>query len=160
VTWSPKINFGDRTPYLNYDFSWRRGCEEEEEAVWCWVQIRNIAQIGIRDPGWNKVGSGSATLIPQFSILLSAEEEDVRKKRKLSDADGEEAPSKAARTEVVHPAIEPENRVPHPSGTSPAGPLFPEAVFFTFIEPRNRIQGIPTYVACRAGMTTLFLLGS
>ncbi len=61
----------------------------------------------------------------QFSILLSAEEEDVRKKRKLSGGDGgEETPSKAARTEAVHP--EPENRVPlpaHPSGTgtSPAG---------------------------------------
>ncbi len=43
----------------------------------------------------------------------------MRKKRKLSDGEGEETPSKAARTEAVHP--EPENRVPHPSGTSPAG---------------------------------------
>jgi hypothetical protein len=54
-------------------------------------------------------------------FLLLAEEEDVRKKRKLSDAEGEETPSKAARTEAVHPAPEPENRVPLPSGTSPAG---------------------------------------
>ncbi len=44
----------------------------------------------------------------------------MRKKRKLSGADGsEETPSKAARTEAVHP--EPENRVPQPSGASPAG---------------------------------------